>query len=95
VHANESREGRKLQLAEYNTKYRKPSMKKNPKNAPFKKLSGYVIPSEQKRDNFIFDLRMKMLRQSAISFNRPFSSEVAKGKKNSKVSSVNISFNYK
>lgn len=95
MHPNESREGRKLQLAEYNTKYRKPSLKKDSKNAPFNKLSKYVIPSEQKRDNFIYDLRMKMLRSSAISFARPFSSEGGRSSMKSKVSSVNHSFNYK
>ena len=59
---NESREGRKLHLAEYNHKYRKPSLKKDPNNAPFKKISTYVIPGEQRRDSFIYDLRMKMAR---------------------------------
>ena len=61
-HPNESREGRKLQLAEYNCKYRKPSLKKDPNNAPFNKISKYVIPSEQRRDSFIYELRMKMAR---------------------------------
>lgn len=67
-----SREGRKLNLAEYNRRVSKSAIKVK-KAAPFNKLSSYVIPSEKKRSAVVFDIRMKMLRSSGISFNRAFS----------------------
>eukprot|EP00347_Sterkiella_histriomuscorum_P021787 403332767 len=98
-HPNESREGRKLNLASYNQQYKKQEIvKKNPNNAPQYKLSSYVIQSERKRDDVRYEIRMKMLRANAMQIGkpsltqdqrkRPKSASVKKIKKSS-----NISFN--
>ena len=55
-------------------------MFRDPFNAPFYKLSTYVIPSERKRDDMINNIRMKLERASAISFERPFNCDTNAGK---------------
>ena len=45
------------------------------------KLSDYVIPSERKRDEVRYQIRMKMLRASAISYERPLTSDNGRVKK--------------
>jgi hypothetical protein len=53
---------------------------RDPFNAPYYKLSNYVIPSEKKRDDLIYQVRMKLAQASALTFERPFNCDAQKGK---------------
>ena len=40
-------------------------------NAPFYKLSNYVVPSERKRDDLIYRVRMRLVHAGMHNFERP------------------------
>jgi hypothetical protein len=42
-----------------------------------------VIPSERKRDDLIYNVRMKLFQASALTFERPFDCDTKKDKKKS------------
>ena len=68
--AQKEREGRKLNLAEYMRKMQPKPIKK-PSATRRKVIPDYVIPSEKKRDQVRYDIRMKMIRSSGIDFSSP------------------------
>lgn len=45
---------------------------RNPLNAPQNKISNYVVPSQKKREDVRYEIRMKMLRASAMQVQMPF-----------------------
>lgn len=87
LQSNESREGRKLGIAGY-VKRMKPKTvsKKRTLNVP----PTYTIPSEKKRDNIRFDIRMKMLYSSGMTFKSTADAMDAKKSKKDKMKNQNV-----
>ena len=69
--SDNAREGRKLNVAEYWKKMSQRQEKKSPSRSRPKLVPTYVIPSEKKRDEVRFNIRMKMSRASGIEFKSP------------------------
>ena len=69
--SNNKREGRKLHVAEYWEKMRQKQEKKSPSRTRPKLVPTYVIPSEKKRDEVRYNIRMKMVRSSGMEFKSP------------------------
>jgi len=57
-------------------------MYRDPFNAPYYKLSNYVVPGDRKRDDLIYNVRMKLVHASALTFERPFKCDNKKDNKN-------------